>query len=301
MQMSLPDRVCRFDRVVEATAPPIGQFLTVNGRRVHHARRGSGGTAPVVLVHGASGNIRDWEISVLPGLAERCEVIAFDRPGFGYSDALPEFGWRLTDQIAHLRGALGQLGVDRFVLAGHSYGGSLAMRWALDHPEEIAGLALIAAPVMDWGGGGIGAHYQLGGRPVIGDLLAQGARFLTSSRHLRETTATVFAPQEMPAGYLEQGGVALALRPRTFRVNSVMMLRLYEQMAEQAKRNPELSVPAEIIHGLEDTIVPAFVHAEPLAVMHPDAGLTLMRDVGHMPHHAEPQAVIAAIERLCRP
>lgn len=301
MEMSLADRLCRFDRTVEAGTPPIGRFLTVNGRQVHYARRGDTGAVPVVLIHGASGNICDWEMSILPGLAERREVIAFDRPGFGYSAALADHGWRLTDQIAHLRDALGLLGVNRYVLAGHSYGGSLAMRWALDHPDEVAGLALISAPVMDWGGGGIGAHYRLGGRPVVGDVLAQAARFLTSSEFLRKTTASVFAPQAMPLDYVERGGVALALRPSTFRVNSVMMLRLYRQMAEQATRNPELRVPVEIVHGQSDTIVPAFVHAEPLSKMHPRAGLTLMPEVGHMPHHADPGAVIAAIERLGRP
>ena len=116
------------------------------------------------------------------------------------------------------------------------------------------------------------------------------ARFLTSSDYLRQTTAAVFAPQSMPDDYIAGGGVALALRPRTFRVNSVMMLRLYRQMTEQATRNATLSVPVELVHGEADTIVPWFVHAGPLSEMHPDARLTLMQDVGHMPHHADPGA-----------
>ena len=77
-----------------------------------------------------------------------------------------------------------------------------------------------------------------------------------------------------------------------------MMLRLYRQMVPQTKRNPTLSVPSQIIHGDADTIVPAWVHAEPLAKMHPQAGLTLMPGVGHMPHHADPVRVIEAILRL---
>ena len=298
MDLSFTDRLLRFNARVEAAFPPIGRFLSEGGGRVHYVRRGPNSETPIVLIHGASGNVRDWEHSMLPGLTQHHDIIAFDRPGFGYSDALPDFGWKLTDQIGHLRGALHQLGVTRYILVGHSYGGSLAMRWALDHPDEVAGLALISAPVMDWGGGGIGPHYQIGGRAIIGDLLAQAARFLGGGPYLRKTINSVFVPQTPTEQYHAEGGIELALRPHTFRTNSVMMLRLYRQMIPQAKRNPTLSVPTQIIHGDADTIVPAWVHAEPLSKMHPQAGLTLMRGVGHMPHHADTDAVVEVIRRL---
>ena len=298
MELSFTDRLLRFNACAEAAFPPIGQFQSVAGRRLHYVRRGPGTDTPLVLLHGASGNVRDWDLSILPDLAQHHDVIAFDRPGFGYSDALPDFGWRLTDQIAHLRAALAQLGVTRCILVGHSYGGSLAMRWALDHPDEVAGLALISAPVMDWGGGGIGPHYHIGGRPIIGDLLAQVARFLGGGPYLRKTIDGVFVPQAPTGQYHAEGGAELALRPHTFRTNSVMLLRLYRQMIQQARRNPTLAVPTQIIHGDADTIVPAWVHAERLSQMHPQAGLTLLKDVGHMPHHAQPMTVIDAITRL---
>ncbi len=298
MDLSLSDRLFRFNASVEAAFPPIGQFLTLAGKQVHYVRRGDPSDTPIVLIHGASGNVRDWELSILPGLSQHCDTIAFDRPGFGYSDALPDHGWKLTDQIAHLRAALGQLGVTRHILVGHSYGGSLAMRWALDHPQDLAGVVLISAPVMDWGGGGIGPHYHVGGRPVSGDVLAQLVRLIASDSYLRNAITDVFAPQIPDARYFTEGGAQLSLRPATFKTNSVMMLRLYAQMVEQAKRNADLSVPTQIIHGQDDTIVPHFIHAEVLARMHPKAGNTLMPGVGHMPHHADPEAVVEVIRRL---
>lgn len=298
MNLSFKERLFHFNARVEATFPPIGRFVTVAGRRVHCVRRGASSDTPIVLIHGASGNVLDWELSILPELAQQHDVIALDRPGFGYSDALPDHGWKLTDQIAHMRAALHQMGVTRFLLVGHSYGGSLAMRWGLDHPNDLSGVVLISAPVMDWGGGGIGLHYHLGGRAVIGDVLAQVARLLASDAYLRTALGEVFAPQVPDARYFAEGGAQLSLRPRTFRTNSAMMLRLYRQMVEQAKRNADLSVPLQIIHGDADTIVPHFIHAEVLARMYPDAGNTLMPGIGHMPHHAEPQAVIEVIQRL---
>ena len=298
MDLSLSDRLLRFNRNVEATFPPIGHFMSVAGKQVHYVRRGEASGTPVVLIHGASGNVRDWELSILPGLAQTHDVIAFDRPGFGYSDALPDHGWKLTDQIAHLRMALAELNVAKHILVGHSYGGSLAMRWALDHPDDLHGVVLISAPVMDWGGGGIGPHYHIGGRPVSGDILAQLVRVVARDAYLRDAISDVFAPQVPEERYFTEGGAHLSLRPKTFKTNSVMMLRLYRQMVEQAPRNAELSVPLEIIHGQDDTIVPHFIHAEVLAKMHPRAGNRLLPGVGHMPHHAEPQTVIDIIRRL---
>ncbi|MEM7685493.1 MAG: alpha/beta hydrolase [Pseudomonadota bacterium] len=298
MRMSLFDRFLHFDRIVEHRFPPLGEIINVNGHKMHVLCAGPRDDVPIVLIHGASGNIRDWSLSVFKDLAEHHGTIAIDRPGFGFSDRLPDYGWQLTDQIDHMRGGLNVLGVHEYILVGHSYGGSLAMRWALDHPDEVQGLCLISAPVMDWGGGGIGAHYHVGGRPVMGDLLARKARFLGGGSALPRAIANVFDPEPIPVGYLEEGGAELALRPTTFRTNSVMMLRLYEQIREQAKRNSDLAVRTEIIHGTADTIVPHFIHAEPLAEMHPEARLTLLDGVGHMPHHSHPEAITSAVTRL---
>ena len=74
---------------------------------------------------------------------ERHEVIAFDRPGLGFSGrpaAAPTSVWRL--QAALLRGALARLGVARATLVGHSFGGAVALAWALEAPETVAGLLL---------------------------------------------------------------------------------------------------------------------------------------------------------------
>ena len=54
----------------------------------------------------------------------------------------------------------------------------------------------------------------------------------------------------------------------------------------------------EIVHGDADTIVPLDIHSEPLARLLPDATLTVLPGIGHMPHHAAPDAVVAAIDRV---
>ena len=75
----------------EQRYPPAGQFVTVHGLRLHYIRRGSGPT--LVLLHGSEGFWQDFQ-AVMDLLALQYDVIAFDRPGHGYSDSPPGFGLR---------------------------------------------------------------------------------------------------------------------------------------------------------------------------------------------------------------
>lgn len=296
--MKMIDRLFRFSRTAEARYPPLGRCLDVVGRVVHAVEAGQSDGIPLVLVHGASGNVRDFMLSILPDLARRHRVIALDRPGFGHSDPLPGHGWRLADQVAALRGALHGLGYRRYILVGHSYGGTLVMHWALNHPDEVAGVLALSAPVMDWGGAGLGIQYEIAGRPLIGPLIARMAPVLAGPGWVRRAIEEVFAPDPVPARYLTEGGVELALRPATFRVNAVMMLKIHSEIIEQDGDYGTITCPIEIVHGEADTIVPPRIHAIPLSRAVDGARLTLLPGIGHMPHHARRDDVIAAAERL---
>ncbi|MBA3325489.1 MAG: alpha/beta fold hydrolase, partial [Rhodobacteraceae bacterium] len=115
-----------------------GRTLTVEGVPLFYVRRGAG--PPVVLIHGASGNLRDFTLDVMPALAARHDVIAFDRPGHGLSGWPGPEAASLSEQARLMRLALAQLGVARATVVGHSYGGSVALAWALDAPETVDGL-----------------------------------------------------------------------------------------------------------------------------------------------------------------
>jgi pimeloyl-ACP methyl ester carboxylesterase len=116
---------------------------------------------PLMLVHGAGGNLMHW-----PGDLRRLlgrTVVALDLPGHGHSG-----GSALQDIAAYAQVVASfaeGLSLPRFVLAGHSMGGAIAVETALRHPEMVAGLVLAAtgaklpvAPELlnamqgDWGG-----------------------------------------------------------------------------------------------------------------------------------------------------
>jgi pimeloyl-ACP methyl ester carboxylesterase len=277
-------RVAVRTAVAEAAYPPTGQILQVNGRAVHADVSGSG--ADVVLIHGASGNTRDFTFDLAQRLASRYRVIALDRPGLGWSDDAGKPGLSPLGQADILRAAARQLGVTRPVIVGHSYGGAVAMAWALQDPAGPAALVLLGGATMPWPGG-LGGWYSL----------ASSRLGRATMSRTEDAIASIFAPDPVPPGYAAYVGAGLTLRPGCLGTNARQVNGLRPFIVEMSRAYAQLALPVEILHGTADTIVPAKVHAIPLRALLPDAALTLLPGIGHMPHHADPVAVVAAIDR----
>ena len=121
--------------------PPAGQFLDVDGVRLHYVERGSG--EPLVLLHGNGSMIQDFESSGLVDLAAKnYRVIIIDRPGFGHSSRPRNVIWTPDAQAQLIRRALDRLGVSQAIVLGHSWGASVAVALALKFPDFVRGLVL---------------------------------------------------------------------------------------------------------------------------------------------------------------
>lgn len=119
-------------RRTERRHPPRGQFIDVRGVRLHYIDRGSG--TPIVLLHGNAAMADDFQISgLIQTFSRDHRVIAFDRPGFGYSERPRGTVWTASTQAGLLAAALRQLGAPRPVLVGHSWGTLVALSMALEH------------------------------------------------------------------------------------------------------------------------------------------------------------------------
>lgn len=290
----------------EAAYPPIGRFVSVDGVKIHLVDTGpteaSAPNAPaIVLIHGASGNLRDFTFDFVKRLTPRLRVIAIDRPGFGHSERGP--GQTATEPAHHpaaqarlMREAVKAIGVARAVLVGHSLGGASALAWLVDAPETVIGLVDLAGVSHPWPGSA-GLVYDLG-VSVLGGLTADLIAGLVSEEQAIAGVNSIFRPQAAPEGYAEYVGVALALRPSTVRYNNRDIGLLKPLLETQRLAYPEIAAPIEILHGEADTIVKVSVHGERLAREAPTAELTVLPGVGHMPHHAAPEACLAAIERV---
>lgn len=275
--------------------PPIGEIVEVDGLPVHVWQRGQG--RPVVLIHGASGNLRDWTFALAPHLAQSYRVIAFDRPGLGYSARLPGRGWIPAEQARHLAKATRQLGVRTPVLVGHSWGAALAMAWGVNDPDSLAGIVTLGGATMPWGGN-LAFYYSLAASDITGGVVSHLVHALAGEAAITSALEEIFTPQAAPEGYAEYVGGPLATRPATVRYNARDLTRLDAALTEQSCSYPALELPVEILHGTADDVVRHEIHAGPMHDRLPNSRLTLLDGIGHMPQHAAPDAVEAAINRL---
>lgn len=278
----------------ESAYPPTGRLLTVDGLRVHADQRGRG--PDVVLIHGASGNTRDFTFALADRLAREFRVTAFDRPGLGHTDWPGEQAVSPFEQARILRAAAAQMGIRRPVVVGHSYGGSVAMAWALSDPAGTGAVVSLAGATMPWPGG-LGPWYAITGSDIGQATVVPLISAFVPPERAERAIGSIFAPDPVPEGYADYVGAGLTLRVGTFRANARQVSRLKPFLAAMAEAYPQLQVPVEIVHGTADRIVPHTVHAEPMAALLPHARLTLLDGVGHMPHHAAPGETIAAIRR----
>ena len=287
------------EAAIEAEYPPLGELNDVRGRHIHALVRGAG--PDLVLIQGAGGNLRDWAMDLIPELSKHFRVIAFDRPGLGWSDRAP--GYRLhpfmtpgeTPQVQAriLQEAADKIGVKNPVVAGHSFGGAVALAWGLEQPEDTAALAIIAGASNPWPGG-VAASYQLFGT-ALGGIIVPFVTAFASDTRINETLHGIFAPQPRPQTYARRLGAGLTLRRPVLRTNARQVLALKSALRQMVEGYGTLPMPVEILHGRADTVVPFDIHAARLVHQIPGAELTALEGQGHMPHHTAPDAVIEAI------
>lgn len=290
----LDRRTDRRAAVARAAYPPTGQLLDVGGTTVHAHVEGAG--PDLVLIHGASGNTRDFTFDLVGRLAPHYRVIAFDRPGLGWTDDPGDAAIDPAVQADLLRAAAGQLGVRNPVVLGHSYGAAVALAWALNDPGGIRALVLVSGVAMPWPGG-LGLWYRISASALGDAILLRLLAAFAGKRRADEALAVIFRPQQAPKGYVDHIGVELTLRQASLRANARQVNGLKPHLVEMSRHYAGLHLPVELIHGTADTIVPIAVHSDKLATLLPNAHLTRLSGVGHMPHHTNPEAVIDAIRR----
>jgi len=278
---------------IERSHPPIGEFVTVDGVRLHYFAAGDG--PPLVLLHGASASLRDFNASILPDLVRTFRVIAFDRPGYGYSDR-PAGVWPDPAMQADLiHQALDALGVEQPVLVGHSWSGSVVLAYLLDHPDQASGGVLLAGAVNPWKGG-VSWFVDLTGWPVIGRLFTTTLAFPMGQLFLNSAIEKVFAPESPPTEYRTRTSAVLALRPDAFHASAEDVRGLSGFLERQSPLYDQIESPLLLITGERDTIVPAWNHAEKLAARLPHARHVELAGAGHALHHTHAKDVVRLIE-----
>ena len=187
--------------LIERRNPPVGSFIDIDGTRLHYVHvpgPPNPDLPPVVFLHGASANLMDQMAPLRPLLEGRAELLFLDRPGHGWSSRGPGTNETQAGQASTVAGLMDRLGIDRAIIVAHSFGGSIATAFALDHPGKTQGLLFLSAATHPWPGGATSWYYKLTTVPVLGWLFSETITEPAGSMRMAAATDCVFAPNEVP-------------------------------------------------------------------------------------------------------
>jgi pimeloyl-ACP methyl ester carboxylesterase len=285
--------------VLERLYPAQGRQIDVTGAAlnvVELGRRDAAGP-PILLLHGASANLETMRKPLGEMLAQHHRVILVDRPGHGWSPRERETDSTPVVQARMIEEALQKLHAGPVIVVVHSLAGALGARMALDFPERVAGLVMLAPVTHPWFGG-VGWYNKVVITPVIGPLLAHTITLPLGLLLAEQGARNAFLPQAVPENFTKDTATPLLLRPREFLANARDLVTLKEAVAEQAPRYAAIRTPVTVIAGDVDKTVSTSIHSRPFSATVPNAKLIVLPGVGHMIQNAAPDLVVSEIEAM---
>ena len=285
-------------RRIEAAVPINGRFVEVEGERFHYVEEGKG--PPLVMIHGLMGSSRNLTYALSGQLREHFRVITLDRPGSGYSTRHKGTAADLPAQARQVAAFINTLGLDKPVVLGHSLGGAISLALALDHPEAVSGLVLVAPlthpqptlPLVFW---------SLAVRPAwlrrfVAHTLTVPIGLLTR----RSVVKGVFAPDPAPEDFATQGGGLLGMRPGNFYAASTEINTVNDHLPGMVKRYPQLTLPIGLVYGSRDQVLDFRKHGQALVDKVPGVKLQLVEGGGHMLPITATARVVEVVQQVAK-
>ena len=266
--------------------------VAVNGTSLNYVSAGSG--RPVVLIHGNPGSHHDYTFSVFERLAQSYHVFAFDRPGHGHSER-PDSRTTVEVQAAMLRDALRKLSIEKPILVGHSWGGSVALAAAVDYGSELSGIVLLAPAAyptvsVEW--------WSLLPRvPLLGPLAVKAFAPYVGRTVVKGSLKDAYHPQDLHDEYADH---VAELWTRADRIGAWAEdeRTLRASLERLSQHYSEIDLPVVIVTGDADRVLDPKQQAYPLHRAIPHSRLIVLPGTGHQLPQTRPDAVIAAIDRV---
>ena len=284
---------------VERASVPSGpphysrQSVVVDGTTLNYVSAGSG--PPVVLIHGNPGSYHDYTLAVVERLSRSYRVVAFDRPGHGYSGR-PDSGQTTVEvQALIVREALQKLSLQNPVLVGHSWGGSLALAAAVAYGNDLAGMVLLAPAAypsvsIEW-------WSVFPNVPLIGKFVVNTLTPFVGRAIVRNSLKRAYDPQEVQTDYVDQS-LELWMRPDQIRACAYDERTLGASLKALSERYRDIEMPVVIVTGSADRLLNPEEHAYPLHKTIRNSKLVVLPDTGHQLPQTRPDAVVSAIDAV---
>ncbi|WFL77886.1 alpha/beta hydrolase [Altererythrobacter arenosus] len=253
------------------------QFVRVaTGAVIHLRDEGPQDGLPIVLLHGSNADLHTWQ-PWAEALKGDYRVIRFDQVGHGLTGSDPQGDYTIEGYVADIDAIAERLGLDRFVLAGNSMGGSHTVAYAMAHPERLLGMVLVdpgGAPINRDGGGNLA--FKLAAMPGVGSFMSQFLPRSLVERSLSQSVSNqaVVTPEAVDR-YWE-----LARYPGNREATRIRFNRGWK--AFDAGDIGAIGVPTLILWGTEDRLIP--VEAGRWFDKHlPNSTLIEYEGIGHLP------------------
>ncbi|RWP22310.1 alpha/beta hydrolase [Mesorhizobium sp.] len=274
-----------------------GRFVEAAGVRLHALEQGSG--KPLILLHGNGSSAEDFKTSgIFDEAAKRYRVLAFDRPGFGRSPRPRGKWWTAAAQADLIHAALAQLGIERYLVLGHSWGASVALQLARRHRASVAGIVLVSGYYHPPPRLGL-VLAALPALPVAGGVVRHTLLPLLVRLTWPLAMAKIFRPGTISAEFASSAK-DVASRPtqlRSIAAESALMLAAALAGGRSA-RYKEPSLPTGIVAGAGDRLFDAQAEAIRLQAEIHGSFVDIIPQAGHMVQHAAPQAVLAMVDMV---
>jgi pimeloyl-ACP methyl ester carboxylesterase len=263
--------------------------MLLHGHRVTFREAGTDREGPVVvLLHGLASSSQTWS-SVLPLLGRHAHVIAPELLGHGQSAKPPTGDYSLGAYATGLRDLLVTLGLDGATIAGHSFGGGVAMQFTYQFPEMTERLVLVAS-----GGLGQGVTIALRAATLPGTPLVLRAVAALTPRWLARVVGRAMRAVPVLDGP-DLDGLAGAFTSFTdggargaFAQTVRGALNWSGQRLEGTERLYLLAeVPVLLVAGSRDSVIP-IEHTVAAHDLLPDSSLQIFEGAGHFPHAEQP-------------
>jgi proline iminopeptidase len=258
---------------------------------------------PLLLMHGGPG-ADHWTMLPFRRCADRFTLIFYDHRCNGRSEGAPVSSMTWENLTADAEALRQRLGFERWAVLGHSFGGHVALEYALRYPDSLSHLVLL-----DTGGDSRWA------RENAADLLAKRGYSPEKVELVRRFFNGQIAPKEMLPALMRfgsayyhhpsilllaremiRGGWRAKMRPEALIFAGRHLLRGWTVM----DRLSEITVPTLVMAGRDDFLFPP-EHQEELAAGIPNARLQIIEHAGHNPHSEQPAEVMQAVRDFISP
>lgn len=262
-------------------AAPSQQLVLADGRIVHLRDEGPRDGAVIVLLHGSNADLHTWQ-PWTDRLKSDFRIVRFDQRGHGLTGPAPDGDYSIDAFVADVDAVADRLGLERFVLAGNSMGGGIAMAYAMQHPDRLRGLVLVDAGGADIerkGGGNL--LFTLAAIPGVNRVMGQITPRSLVEKSLSQSVANqaIVTPQAVDR-YWE-----LARFPG----NREATLKRFREARKPfaATQVAKMGVPTLVMWGADDSLIP-FAAAGWYMEHLPKATLAAYKGIGHVPMEEHP-------------